>query len=209
MGRFCHVCGQENIVPKESFGKLVLHFFYDITHFDGKFFESVKDLLFRPGFLSKEYIKGRRTSYLNPVRMYVFTSAIFFLIFFMMVNPKDWKGNDDEVFNKKQRLSLISGLEKDYKKPKADSSTILKKIAVLKDTSNPVSLSMLNKLELEDSTSKSPKTFAQYIAAQDTLPPSKRAGWFKRMVVRKFIYNKEFQNNPSGTLQHWLRNFLS
>lgn len=88
-GRFCHVCGQENLEPKESFWHLVTHFFNDITHFDGKFFTSVKDLLFKPGFLSKEYIKGRRASYLNPVRMYIFTSAIFFLLFFSFFYSDD------------------------------------------------------------------------------------------------------------------------
>jgi hypothetical protein len=82
MGRYCHVCGQENVEPKETFWHLVAHFFNDITHFDGKFFTTLKDLLFKPGFLSKEYMMGRRASYLNPIRMYVFTSAIFFLIFF-------------------------------------------------------------------------------------------------------------------------------
>jgi Protein of unknown function (DUF3667) len=81
-GRYCHFCGQENLEPKESFWHLVTHFFNDITHFDGKFFTTIKDLLFLPGFLSKEYMKGRRASYLNPVKMYVFTSAIFFLLFF-------------------------------------------------------------------------------------------------------------------------------
>ena len=82
VGRFCHVCGQENLEPKESVWHLVTHFFNDITHFDGKFFQTLKILLFRPGFLPREYVNGRRASYLNPIRMYVFTSAIFFLIFF-------------------------------------------------------------------------------------------------------------------------------
>jgi hypothetical protein len=81
-GRFCHVCGQENIEPKETVWHLVTHFFQDITHFDGKFFSSLKYLLTKPGFLSTEYMIGRRASYINPIRMYVFTSAIFFLIFF-------------------------------------------------------------------------------------------------------------------------------
>jgi hypothetical protein len=82
VGRFCHVCGQENLEPKESVWHLVSHFFNDITHFDGKFFQTLKILLLRPGFLSREYVNGKRASYLNPIRMYVFTSAIFFLIFF-------------------------------------------------------------------------------------------------------------------------------
>ena len=81
-GRFCHRCGQENIEPKESVWDLIAHFFKDITHFDGKFFSTVKYLFKKPGFLSKEYMIGRRASYVNPVRMYIFTSAFFFFIFF-------------------------------------------------------------------------------------------------------------------------------
>jgi hypothetical protein len=83
-GRYCHICGQENIEPKETVWHLVNHFFQDITHFDGKFFSSLKLLIFKPGFLSREYMLGRRASYLNPIRFYVFTSAIFFLIFFSL-----------------------------------------------------------------------------------------------------------------------------
>jgi hypothetical protein len=89
IGRYCHVCGQENLEPKESVWHLVTHFFNDITHFDGKFFATVRLLLWKPGFLSREYVAGRRASYLNPIRMYVFTSAFFFLILFALKNPKD------------------------------------------------------------------------------------------------------------------------
>lgn len=81
-GKYCHICGQENIESRETVWHLVSHFFEDITHFDGKFFNTLKLLTFRPGFLSREYMMGRRASYLNPIRMYVFTSAFFFLIFF-------------------------------------------------------------------------------------------------------------------------------
>lgn len=86
--RYCSACGQENIEPKESFGSMIHHFFADITHFDGKFFSTAKYLFTKPGFLSKEYIVGRRASYFHPIRMYVFTSAFFFLIFFWAFNTK-------------------------------------------------------------------------------------------------------------------------
>jgi hypothetical protein len=85
IGKYCHSCGQENIEPEESVWDLVAHFFSDITHFDGNFFSSVKSLILRPGFLSKEYVIGKRASYLNPVRMYLFTSFVFFLIFFSYI----------------------------------------------------------------------------------------------------------------------------
>jgi Protein of unknown function (DUF3667) len=100
-GRYCHICGQENVVPKESFGHLIKHFFYDITHFDGKFFETLKHLITRPGFLTKEYGKGRRAGYLNPIKMYVFTSAFFFLIFFSFMQPGEIDINSEKLINNK------------------------------------------------------------------------------------------------------------
>jgi hypothetical protein len=80
--RFCSRCGQENTQPKESLGHLVGHFFEDITHFDAKIFVTLKDLVLRPGFLTREYIAGKRVRYLNPIRMYVFISAVFFIAVF-------------------------------------------------------------------------------------------------------------------------------
>src|SRR5688500_18211338 len=81
-GRFCHVCGQENTDPRESLWSIITHFFNDITHFDGKFFKTAGNLLVRPGFLPQEFLKGRRARYLHPIRLYVFTSAVFFLVFY-------------------------------------------------------------------------------------------------------------------------------
>ena len=108
-GRYCHVCGQENLEPKESFWHLLTHVFNDITHFDGKFFTSLKDLLFKPGFLSREYMKGRRTAYLNPVRMYVFTSAIFFLLFFAFFYSD--KGSDFKTNINGKTLTEIAAMD--------------------------------------------------------------------------------------------------
>lgn len=79
LGRYCQDCGQENIEPKETVLHLVTHFVGDLFHFDGKFFSTLKYLMFRPGFLPVEYVRGRRMSYLHPIRMYVFTSFIFFV----------------------------------------------------------------------------------------------------------------------------------
>lgn len=80
LGNFCQDCGQENLEPRETAIHMVRHFAEDVTHFDSKFFNSVKYLFTRPGFLAIEYMKGRRVSYLNPVRMYLFTSAFIFIL---------------------------------------------------------------------------------------------------------------------------------
>lgn len=106
-GRYCHNCGQENIVPKQSFWGLAKHFVYDIFHFDGKFFETLRLLFFRPGSISREYVEGKRMRYLDPIRMYLFTSAVFFLVFFSvesMENINELGGQ--EVLSRADRLEL-------------------------------------------------------------------------------------------------------
>jgi hypothetical protein len=85
-GRFCHVCGQENIEPRESFWSIITHFFSDITHFNGKFFKTTGKLISRPGLLPLEYMRGRRARYLHPIRLYLFTSAVFFIIFYSITS---------------------------------------------------------------------------------------------------------------------------
>lgn len=115
-GRFCQVCGQENSEPKESFWHLVTHFFNDITHYDGKFLNTVRYLLTRPGFLTAQYTRGRRVSYLHPIRMYVFTSAFFFLIFFSFISKHNDKkegleGMKEELMLKEDELKKFRDME--------------------------------------------------------------------------------------------------
>ncbi len=109
-GRYCSICGQENLQPQESFWHLVSHFFNDITHFDGKFFSSLKWLILKPGFLTQEYVNGRRASYLNPVRMYLFTSAIFFLIYFSFFSPAEQKHDPGFAMSKADSFHVKAAL---------------------------------------------------------------------------------------------------
>jgi hypothetical protein len=78
--RYCSHCGQENTETRQSFGHLVRHFFEDLTHYDGGFWKTMKYLLFRPAFLTREYLAGKRAAHVPPVRLYIFISfACFFL----------------------------------------------------------------------------------------------------------------------------------
>ena len=114
-GRYCGVCGQENIEPREPAWHLVTHFFNDITHFDGKFFSTVKYLLLKPGFLTAEYVRGRRVRYLHPIRMYVFTSAFFFLVYFSFISShgpeaEGRKSLRETLANEQGELQTLQGM---------------------------------------------------------------------------------------------------
>src|ERR1700743_2797230 len=87
-GHYCHVCGQENLQIKESFGHMMNHAISDYFHFDHQFFHTLKPLLFKPGFLTNEYMSGRRAQYLHPVKMYIFISLVYFLLLFQSSHKK-------------------------------------------------------------------------------------------------------------------------
>ncbi len=77
---FCPRCGQENhqlIVPVHHLLADILDEFFKL---DSKLFRSLQYLISRPGFLTNEYIAGRRASYVAPFRFYFIVSAIWFLL---------------------------------------------------------------------------------------------------------------------------------
>lgn len=213
IGRFCHVCGQENVVPRETFGSLVIHFFYDITHFDGKFFQTLKYLVFRPGFLSKEYINGRRASHLSPVRMYVFTSAIFFLVFFLVVNIKSYINirSDKEPLTNAERAAMVKDLEEEINKKQKDTSILSRKLQLLQDTILRVSNADLWKVSFwsSDTNSRSYRSVAQYDSVQKNLRPSEKDGWFEGQLVKKEIQlTGKYEGDVRDALLEWIEVFL-
>lgn len=79
-GHFCPDCGQEVAEFNRPFGFVIYDFMGNFFSFDTRFFKTFKYLLFFPGFLTKEFFKGRRTSYSPPFRIFVFLSFVLFLL---------------------------------------------------------------------------------------------------------------------------------
>lgn len=94
-GAFCSQCGQKNIPKRQTLGELFENFLGSFFSYESKFFRTIKFLLFKPGFLIKEYNAGRRESYYHPARMYVFISFIYFLLFFSLPDKEENKNGVD------------------------------------------------------------------------------------------------------------------
>jgi hypothetical protein len=84
---YCGHCGQRLEPPVHS----LLHFSRvateDLTHADSRLWRTLAALLFRPGFLTAEFLAGRRARYLPPIRLYLVLSVAFFL-FAAATSPK-------------------------------------------------------------------------------------------------------------------------
>lgn len=80
-GEYCHQCGQKRIHRHEfSIKHFFGHFLHEITHLDSnKILKTLRDLIIRPGVLAEEYLAGRKGRYINPIRVYLTFSALYFL----------------------------------------------------------------------------------------------------------------------------------
>lgn len=79
-GHFCANCGQEAILHHASTREFLHEFVGHYVALEGKLWGTVMRLLFRPGALTLEYIRGRRVRFVQPLRLYLTLSLLFFAI---------------------------------------------------------------------------------------------------------------------------------
>ena len=91
--RFCSHCGQNDRDYMRGLWSVVYEFFREMFELDSRLFRTVKSLLFRPGHLSSEFSRNRRAAYMSPVRLYLFTSFVFFLV--LSISAGGWLRNLD------------------------------------------------------------------------------------------------------------------
>ena len=77
---FCSACGQSVKGISRPWLEFAREALSELFDYDGRMLLSMRLLLTRPGFLSYEYINGRRVSYTSPFRMYLVISLVFFYV---------------------------------------------------------------------------------------------------------------------------------
>ena len=79
-GHYCSRCGQRAETEAHTVGHFMREAIEAFTHFDSRFWGTLRPLLRRPGFLTREYFAGRRARYLPPLRLYLIMSVLFFVL---------------------------------------------------------------------------------------------------------------------------------
>ena len=80
VGSHCHACGQAAHVHR-TLGAFFHDLLHGVFHFEGKFWRSLPLLAWRPGKLTREYIDGRRASYVSPIALFLFAVFLTFAVF--------------------------------------------------------------------------------------------------------------------------------
>lgn len=78
-GAYCSHCGQRHGRHDLSLRHVAAELLDDFTHFDARVFKTLRLLILRPGQLTVEFLAGRRTRYVPPLRLYIFISFLLFL----------------------------------------------------------------------------------------------------------------------------------
>jgi hypothetical protein len=80
LGGFCHHCGEKR--PREhelALKHFAVHGLHEITHLDSKALATLRYLFSRPGFLTQEYVAGRKSLYMKPLSLFLLACALLFL----------------------------------------------------------------------------------------------------------------------------------
>jgi hypothetical protein len=79
-GHWCAQCGQAAVEYRRSFRHVIVDVLDSFLNWDSKFFASLAWLIARPWYLTNEFVRGHRVRYLQPVRLYLLASILFFFV---------------------------------------------------------------------------------------------------------------------------------
>lgn len=126
-GPYCSNCGQRAHVHR-SLLHMAEEMVHGIAHFDGKVWRTLPLLVFKPGKLTRDYIEGRRATYVSPMALFLFVVFLMFVIFSflpkatstpLVIDPNTKAGRDiaasfrDQAVKAKARLEADSAAGRD------------------------------------------------------------------------------------------------
>lgn len=113
-GNFCPRCGQSARVNRFSF-KTAFFLFLDIWGMGNRgMFRSLRDLMLRPGYMIRDYVRGCQSAYFPPFKMF-FILATFSLLVSHGFSLSDDKEKHDEGEVEPNKEIVINGKKIDKK----------------------------------------------------------------------------------------------
>ncbi|NBB24326.1 DUF3667 domain-containing protein [Porphyrobacter sp. SLTP] len=176
-GHFCPECGQKAHIHRSlaAIGHDIMH---GVLHLDGKLWETLPLLTFKPGELTRRYIAGERAKFVSPMAMFLFTVFAMFAVFQMVGIgaptdiANDLFGSDGDNPVQTEVRSQMEALEK-------ERSTLPAKSPRRAEIDNE-----LKGLNLVFAKAGSPSDAAEKVVSVNTGIP-----WFDKVLLEKWKKN--------------------
>lgn len=177
---FCPHCGQKT-KEELTFGVLFYNTINNYFSVDARFFKSFFPLLFKPGYLARRFIEGKRLLYLHPAKLFLFVSIVFFFLLTTTV-----------VRNQVQEIDTV--LKKTLEKPLISDGLKTKTQQVLDSVKIDSVLLPLKEKNISEIDRKRAKTLDSLLsgnASNETLYKAmgmdEDAGYFKRKFYEQSL----------------------
>ncbi len=85
---YCASCGQKAQRSTITIWQLIGELFSTLFNLDGRIWHSIRGI-FRPGYIARQFIAGRRKSYVNPMRFFLVAMVITFALLNAIINTDD------------------------------------------------------------------------------------------------------------------------
>ena len=88
-GPFCGQCGQNSRDYNASLWTVLKAASTEMFEFDGRVVRSLSSMFRSPGKLSLAFVNNQRASFVNPFRLLMFTTILWFFLFGLSLDPPD------------------------------------------------------------------------------------------------------------------------
>jgi cytochrome bd-type quinol oxidase subunit 2 len=114
VGDFCHGCGQNAGETQASLRRWIGKEMEEHLSLDAKLPRTLRSLFFKPGFLTREYLDGRRARYLRPLQLYLLAAALLFVGSWFKTAAEDglsaaWRGPEQAAAGRSAAIQERSG----------------------------------------------------------------------------------------------------
>lgn len=205
--KHCQECGQAIKDARMTVRALLSNFLSNLFNLDGKIWKTLRHM-WKPAYLTREYVSGKRTSYFNPARFFAITLILHFILLTYSMSHTDLgldTLNDMEDITKSELVTQYDSIAT-VLLPRADSIEIdtLRRTLfgnarhVDKDTMNfnVVAFTDLKKYGIlkKDAYTMSPKQLYEKYKIE---------GWWEKLLIRQTI---RINKNRESTLTYIIGN---
>lgn len=117
-GNFCANCGQSTHVHRSllHLGEELLH---GVMHFDARIWRTLPLLWLNPGKLTREWVEGKRTRYVSPLAIFLFTLFVMFFALSFMPHKEEASVQPAEIA---EQRAVVEAAQQTVNELRADNA---------------------------------------------------------------------------------------
>lgn len=206
IGSHCHACGQAAHVHK-TLGAFFHDLLHGVFHFEGKIWRTLPMLVIRPGKLTREYIDGRRASYVSPIALFLFCVFLLFTTFNTLSGDIGAKMNvsvDAALANQRKELGKLEAARKEAAGDAATIAELDTAIAETRENIASVEKLKTNGVRISNIDASSFKTSSDIGWINDAINKAKENPGLAIYKVQNYSYKLSWALIPISVPFLWL-----